>query len=96
MPSADLPLRFPENLNIDQRWHWNGQHYARTCNAWLESMDENEGPIMQVLADTYGKENASLWWQRWRIFFMACAELFDYDEGQEWYVGHYLFKKAGR
>ena len=96
MPSADLPLRFPENLNIDQRWHWNGQHYARTCNAWLENMDKNEGPIMQILSDGYGKENASLWWQRWRIFFMACAELFDYDEGQEWYVGHYLFKKAGR
>ena len=96
MPSADLPLRFPENLNIDQRWQWSGQHYARTCNAWLENMDKNEGPIRKILADCYGEENSSLWWQRWRIFFMACAELFDYDEGQEWYVGHYLFKKAVR
>ncbi len=94
MPSADLPLRFSEHLHIDKRWHWNGQHYARTCNAWLENMDKNERDIMSILADCYGKENASLWWQRWRIFFMACAELFDYDEGHEWYVGHYLFKKA--
>lgn len=96
MPSADLPLRFPESLNIEQRWHWNGQHYARTCNAWLENMDRNEAQIMPILADCYGEANASLWRHRWRIFFMACAELFDYDEGQEWYVGHFLFRKAAR
>jgi cyclopropane-fatty-acyl-phospholipid synthase len=96
MPSADLPLRFPEHLNIDKRWHWNGQHYAKTCNAWLRKMDASEESIRPVLAACYGEENTSLWWQRWRIFFMACAELFDYDEGNEWYVGHYLFAKAGR
>ena len=96
MPSADLPLRFPEKLSIVSRWHWNGQHYAKTCNAWLNNMDRNESTIMPILADCYGADRASLWWQRWRIFFMACAELFDYDEGAEWFVGHYLFKKAGR
>ena len=95
MPSTDLPLRFAKNLNIVDKWHWNGQHYARTCNAWLDNMGRNEEAIMGILADCYGEPNASLWWQRWRIFFMACAELFDYDEGHEWYVGHYLFQKAG-
>ena len=94
MPSADLPLRFPGKLCIDKRWHWNGQHYAKTCNAWLSKMDANEDAIKPVLAECYGEADASLWWQRWRIFFMACAELFDYDEGHEWYVGHYLFRKA--
>jgi cyclopropane-fatty-acyl-phospholipid synthase len=96
MPSADLPLRFAENLSIAKRWHWNGQHYARTCNTWLENMDRNEQAIMPVLEDCYGSNDASLWWHRWRIFFMACAELFDYDEGREWFVGHYLFGKVGR
>ena len=95
MPSADLPLRFPAHLGIEKRWHWNGQHYAKTCNAWLRKMDANENEIMPVLAACYGDEDAALWWQRWRIFFMACAELFDYDEGHEWYVGHYLFTKKG-
>jgi cyclopropane-fatty-acyl-phospholipid synthase len=96
MPSADLPLRFADKLVVDKRWHWNGQHYERTCNAWLEKMDANKAAIMPVLADCYGEADASLWWQRWRIFFMACAELFAWDEGVEWYVGHYLFRKAGR
>ena len=95
MPSADLPLRFAENLSVAKRWHWNGQHYAKTCDAWLDNMDNNESAIMPILADCYGQSNASIWWQRWRIFFMACSELFDYDEGHEWYVGHYLFHKAG-
>ena len=94
MPSADLPLRFAGDLAIEKRWHWNGSHYAKTCNAWLEKMDANEEAIRPVLAQCYGEADASLWWQRWRIFFMACAELFDYDEGHEWYVGHYLFQKA--
>jgi cyclopropane-fatty-acyl-phospholipid synthase len=94
MPSADLPMRFAERLSIDKRWHWNGQHYAKTCNAWLEKMDANEDAIRPLLADCYGEANESLWWQRWRMFFMACAELFDYDDGQEWFVGHYLLKKS--
>ena len=94
MPSADLPLRFADHLAIERRWHWNGHHYARTCNAWLDKMDANRDSIMMVLADCYGEEDASLWWQRWRIFFMACAELFDYRDGTEWYVGHYLLRKG--
>jgi cyclopropane-fatty-acyl-phospholipid synthase len=93
MPSADLPLRFADHLSIDKRWHWNGQHYERTCNAWLENMDARKAEIMPVLKSCYGEDGASLWWQRWRIFFMACAELFGWDEGAEWYVGHYLFRK---
>jgi len=94
MPSADLPLLFAKNLSIAERWHWSGQHYAKTCDAWLNNMDQNKDAIMSVLVGCYGEADGSLWWQRWRIFFMACAELFDYDEGREWYVGHYLFGRV--
>ncbi len=39
MPSDDLPLHFQDQLKLVDRWRWNGQHYERTLNAWLERMD---------------------------------------------------------
>ena len=47
---------------------------------------------MPLLRQTYG-EDAQRWWQRWRMFWLACAELFGYDEGREWGVAHYRFAK---
>ncbi len=95
MPSADLPLMFPEHLNIERRWHWNGMHYAKTCRAWLERMDARRADVMPILAETYGEKESGRWWMRWRMFFMACEELFRYNGGNEWLVSHYRFKKAG-
>ena len=95
MPSADLPLLFPEHLNIEKRWQWNGLHYAKTCRAWLELMDSRRSVIMPILEDTYGRADAGRWWMRWRMFFMACEELFRFNKGEEWFVSHYRFKKAG-
>jgi cyclopropane-fatty-acyl-phospholipid synthase len=95
MPSSSLPLRFADNLQIESQWAWNGQHYTKTCNAWLENMDSRRDSIMPILVACYGEDAADVFWQRWRIFFMACAELFDYDEGNEWFVSHYLFRQAG-
>ncbi|MEX2260055.1 MAG: cyclopropane-fatty-acyl-phospholipid synthase family protein [Woeseia sp.] len=91
MPSSDLPLLFQKHLHIEERWRWSGLHYAKTSNKWLERMDERRDQIMPILRDTYGAGNAQIWWQRWRIFFMACAELFAYRNGEEWYVSHYRF-----
>ena len=93
MPSADLPLRFQQHLGLESRWLWDGRHYERTANAWLENMDYRKHEIMPVLRETYGAEQAGRWFQRWRIFFMACAELFGTNDGQEWMVGHYLFRR---
>lgn len=94
MPSADLPLYFADDLAIERVWHWGGGHYARTCNAWLARMDERREAIMPILSDTYGESEAGRWWMRWRMFFMACAELFAFNEGQEWFVSHYRFRPA--
>ena len=93
MPSDDLPLHFQEHLSIERQWRWNGNHYAKTANAWLENMDASKDEIWPVLKDTYGEQATQQWWMRWRMFFMACAELFAYDNGQQWYVSHYLFAK---
>ena len=61
---------------------------------WLSKMNVNKKGIWPHLEETYGKNNASIWFYRWQIFYMACAELFGYDHGDVWGVTHYLFRKA--
>jgi cyclopropane-fatty-acyl-phospholipid synthase len=96
MPSADLPLRFQDDMRFRRRWVWDGRHYEKTSNAWLKNMDSRKADIMPVMAQTYGEADAAKWFMRWRMFFMACAGLFAYANGQEWFVGHYLFEKGTR
>lgn len=93
MPSDDLPLYFQQDLKLVDRWRWNGKHYARTLNAWLAEQDAARERVWPILAQTYGEDQAALWWMRWRLFFMGCAEFFGYRDGSEWYVGHYLFER---
>ncbi len=93
MPSNDLLLHFNDNLVLDKRWYVNGMHYSKTSESWLENMDKHKTEIMPLFEQTYGKENAVKWWVYWRIFYMACAELWAYNKGEEWLVCHYLFKK---
>ncbi len=93
MPSDDLPLHFQDDLKLMQRWRWDGTHYEKTANAWLENMDKNAKSITPILAATYGDKDVEMWRNRWRMFYMACAELFGYNNGQEWWVTHYLFEK---
>lgn len=93
MPSDDLLLYFQEDVAIEDHWRMDGTHYERTANHWLQNMDARKDAIMPVIERTYGKKNAAVWFQRWRIFFMACAELWGFRHGQEWWVAHYLFRK---
>ena len=96
MPSDDLPLRFQDKLKLTQRWRWDGTHYEKTANAWLANMDASEKEITPILENTYGKAEAVKWRNRWRIFYMACAELFGYKNGQEWWVTHYQFERPSK
>ena len=93
MPAFDTLLHFQEDLSLQTRWFVDGTHYARTANHWLARQDAHRQPVQEVLAATYGAEHAALWQQRWRMFWMACAELFAYDSGQQWGVAHYRFKR---
>ena len=92
MPSDDLPSFFQDNLTLKNKWQWSGEHYEKTANAWLENIDKNHTKALTVLEKIYGKDVSVKWFNRWRIFFMACAELWGYKGGQEWFVSHYLFE----
>lgn len=93
MPSADTLLHFQQQLQIQQQWLLNGKHYQQTAEAWLANTDQHQREIISLFEQVYGADQARVWWQRWRLFFMACAELFGYRDGTEWLVGHYLFSK---
>ncbi|MFZ4115841.1 MAG: SAM-dependent methyltransferase [Chthoniobacterales bacterium] len=93
MPSDDLLLYFQKDLQLQNHWQVSGTHYQKTSRAWLEQMDEAKKEIMPLMAATYGEEQQKRWWVYWRVFFMACEELWGYKNGEEWIVSHYLFQK---
>lgn len=94
MPSDHLLFYFNDDLLAEKHWHVNGTHYGKTANAWLKKMDSHKAEIMLVFEETYGKDRAVKWWVYWRLFYMACAELWNYNKGNEWIVSHYLFHKT--
>jgi cyclopropane-fatty-acyl-phospholipid synthase len=92
MPAADTLLHFQDSLHLEQRWLLSGKHYQATANHWLENQDKNHAEVESVLRPVYG-DDTQRWIQRWRMFWMACAELFGYRDGNEWQVAHYRFKR---
>jgi len=102
MPSDDLLLHFQDDVKIREHWQVDGTHYAGTAEAWFANMDAHRAEILPLFEQTYGgrasvpsdrKKVALKWWVYWRVFYMACAELWAYKHGQEWLVSHYLFER---
>ena len=96
MPSENLLTRFQEDVRLVEQWWWSGEHYRRTAEAWLDNMTLNKKGLMDTLESEHGRRNARVWYQRWRMFYLACAELWGYGHGQEWGVAHYLFERGGK
>jgi cyclopropane-fatty-acyl-phospholipid synthase len=93
MPTHDLLFHFQEDLAVEEHWKMNGMHYKKTADCWLRNLDQRREKILPILAETYGQSQAKRWFQRWRIFFLACSELWGYQNGEEWMVSHYRLKK---
>ena len=94
MPSHDLFGRFQDDLKLTASWKVNGTHYAKTSEHWLQNMDAHRAEIMPLFTQTYGADQAVKWWAYWRVFYLSCAELWNFRDGEEWHVSHYLFCKA--
>lgn len=93
MPSENLLLNFQDDVRLEQQWWVSGTHYERTSNHWLAGMDAKKPEILEIFRKGYGEKDAAIWVQRWRMFYMAVAELFGYDNGNEWGVAHYRFAR---
>ncbi len=93
MPSDDLLSHFQDNVVLEEQWRVSGRHYQKTAEAWLQNLDRRRGEILPILETVYGSGTGPLWTQRWRIFFMACAELWGTRRGREWWVSHYRFRR---
>jgi len=83
-------------FDVADRWVVSGSHYAQTSEHWAQNLERNKRQIMPILAETYGADQAKLWFHRWRVFFLSCAELFAWDKGQEWVVSHQLLRPRGK
>ncbi|MEO7386162.1 MAG: cyclopropane-fatty-acyl-phospholipid synthase family protein [Gammaproteobacteria bacterium] len=93
MPAENTLLNFQQHLTLEDQWRVSGTHYQRTANDWLANQDRERDAVLALLVATYGPDGAARWFQRWRMFFMAVAELFGYAGGTEWLVGHYRFSR---
>ena len=93
MPSDNLLTRYQQHLSLDKMWTVNGTHYQKTLEAWLKKQDQAKNEITAIFEQTYGKKNTKTWQNRWRLFYLSCAELFGYADGEEWRVCHYRFMK---
>lgn len=94
MPSQQLLSEFDSDLRVTEQYCWNGQHYQRTAEAWLGNLDARRRDVLRCMQKVYGPRDARLWLNRWRLFFLAVAELFGFAGGEEWFVSHYLLERS--
>ena len=94
MPSKDIFEFFDEDLTVAESWEINGKHYSKTSKSWLKNIDKNSKIVKQILNQHYDEKN--IWFNRWRIFFLACEEFFKINDGKEWFVSHYLLEKKNK
>ncbi len=92
MPADGYLMRFQDHLRLEEHWRVSGTHYQATAEAWLRNQDAHREEVLALFRSTLGAE-AALQFARWRIFFMACAELWGWRQGAEWFVSHYRFRK---
>ena len=93
MPSQELMLWFQRSMEVERRWNFDGTHYARTLEAWLDRLDSNPNEALGALTGSSRARRTAL--EQWRVFLMAAAETWAFNHGQDWTVSHYLMAPVG-
>lgn len=93
MPSHSLLRSFQNDLKLEKEWQWDGTHYQKTSEAWLKNLEANKDQVLKLFDEAYGAKDSLRWYNRWKVFYLAVAELFGFKNGTEWGVSHYLFAK---
>lgn len=89
MPSFHHFHELASAMVVVDSWAIDGRHYAATCKAWRDRLDADPARAIATLGagdDELGRARL----ERWRVFTMACEELFAFDGGNEWFVAHHL------
>ena len=94
MPSVDIFEYFKDEFIIINQWNINGNNYSKTCKAWLDNHYKNKKKILDIFKTHYDKP--IIWFNRWRIFFLSCEAFFALNNGEEYFVSHYLLKKSNK
>jgi len=90
MPCDNLLFEFERQVHVESHWRVNGREYQRTAEAWLRNLDSCRSEVEGLFAASGGSRSARIRAERWRLFFLSCAELFGYRDGEEWFVSQYL------
>jgi cyclopropane-fatty-acyl-phospholipid synthase len=94
MPPLDLFEHVHGPFRLESRWEIGGEHYARTSCAWLDNLDAARDLVLRRFQQDLAPAAARQQLQRWRMFVMACEELFAYDAGRQWLVSHHLLARS--
>lgn len=92
IPAEGLLPGCDRDLVVTERWSVGGLEYAKTLDAWLARFTAARREVEEVLANRFDPHAAARQWRRWRIFLMACSELFGFGGGNEWRVSHWLLE----
>ncbi|KAE8676007.1 Detected protein of confused Function [Hibiscus syriacus] len=84
---------FEDGVSAVDHWLVNGKHYAKLVKNGSRGWTKTRLAIKATMESTYGKDQAVKWTVYWRTFFIAIAELFGYNNGEEWMTALFLFEK---
>ena len=92
MPNLDILKMIDHSYKIEELRRVSGMNYHKTLELWYENLKLNKNKIMKTdFKDD--KLSSKIHYNRWKVFILACSELFKLHNGEEYLVAHALLKK---